>query len=79
MQDLPNLTKPEGAVKAVLGWPGYRMTGGFMLTSQWRMNDCFRQQRFPEPKYLSDTVTAILAYQAVNANGQLYRGPGIKR
>lgn len=79
MQDLPNLTKPEGAIKAVLGWPGYRMTGGFMLTSQWRMNDCFRQQRFPEPKYLSDTITAIMAYQAVNANGQLYRGPGIKR
>lgn len=79
MQDLPNLTKPEGAEKAIVGWPGYRMTGGFMLTSQWRMNDCFRQQRFPEPKYLSDTVTAILMYQAVNAQGQLYRGPGIKR
>lgn len=79
MQDLPNLTKPEGAAKAIVGWPGYRMTGGFMLTSQWRMNDCFRQQRFPEPKYLSDTITAILLYQAVNANGQLYRGPGIKR
>ena len=79
MQDLPNLTKPEGAEKAIVGWPGYRMTGGFMLTSQWRMNDCFRQQRFPEPKYLSDTVTAILAYQAVNANGRKYGGPGIKR
>ncbi|MBS1189568.1 MAG: soxA [Rhodocyclaceae bacterium] len=79
MQDLPNLTRPEGAIKAVQGWPGYRMTGGLMLTSQWRMNDCFRQQRFPEPKYLSDTVTAILTYQAVNAKGQIYRGPGIKR
>ncbi len=79
MQDLPNLTKPEGAAKGVIGWPGYRMTGGFMLTSQWRMNDCFRQQRFPEPKYLSDTVTAILSYMTVNASGQLYRGPGIKR
>lgn len=79
MQDLPNLNKPEGAVKAILGWPGYRMTGGLMLTSQWRMNDCFRQQRFPEPKYLSDTITAILLYQGVNANGQNYRGPGIKR
>jgi sulfur-oxidizing protein SoxA len=79
MQDLPNLTRPEGAEKAIVGWPGYRMTGGFMLTSQWRMNDCFRQQRFPEPKYLSDTITAIMAYQAVNANGRMYRGPGIKR
>lgn len=79
MQDLPNLTTPEGAAKAIIGWPGYRMTGGFMLTSQWRMNDCFRQQRFPEPKYLSDTITAILLYQGVNANGLMYRGPGIKR
>lgn len=78
-QDLPNLTRQDGAAKAILGWPGYRMTGGFMLTSQWRMNDCFRQQRLPEPKYLSDTITAILMYQAVNANGTVYGGPGIKR
>jgi sulfur-oxidizing protein SoxA len=78
-QDLPNLTRQDGAAKAILGWPGYRMTGGFMLTSQWRMNDCFRQQRFPEPKYLSDAVTAIMSYQAVTANGTVYGGPGIKR
>jgi sulfur-oxidizing protein SoxA len=78
-QDLPNLTHQEGASKAILGWPGYRMTGGFMLTSQWRMNDCFRQQRFPEPKYLSDAITAIMMYQAANANGIVYGGPGIKR
>lgn len=79
MQDLPNLTTKDGAAKSVIGWPGYRMTGGFMLTKQWRMNDCFRQQRFPEPKYLSDAITAIMSYQAVNANGTMYRGPGIKR
>lgn len=78
-QDLPNLTHQAGASKSVLGWPGYRMTGGFMLTSQWRMNDCFRQQRFPEPKYLSDAITAIMMYQTYNANGTLYTGPGIKR
>lgn len=79
MQNLPNLGKPEGAVKGVMGWPGYRMTGGVMLTSQWRMNDCFRQQRFPEPKYVSDTVTALLTYMAATANGHVYKGPGIKR
>lgn len=78
-QDLPNLTKREEAVRAFQGWPGYRMTGGFMLTQQWRMNDCFRQQRFPEPSYLSDSITALLTYLTVNANGQLYKGPGIKR
>jgi sulfur-oxidizing protein SoxA len=78
-QDLPNLRKPAEAVKAYQGWPGYRMTGGFMLTQQWRMNDCFRQQRFPEPSYLSDSITALLAYMTVTANGQVYKGPGIKR
>jgi sulfur-oxidizing protein SoxA len=79
MQNLPNLSKPEGAVKGVMGWPGYRMTGGVMLTSQWRMNDCFRQQRFPEPKYTSDTVTYLLTYMTATANGHTYKGPGIKR
>jgi L-cysteine S-thiosulfotransferase len=79
MQVLPNLAKPEEAIKAFQGWPGYRMTGGFMLTQQWRMNDCFRQQRFPEPKYLSDSITMLLTYLTVNANGQVYKGPGIKR
>ena len=78
-QDLPNLRKPAEAIRAYQGWPGYRMTGGFMLTQQWRMNDCFRQQRFPEPSYLSDSITALLAYMTVTANGQVYKGPGIKR
>jgi len=78
-QQLPNFTKPEQAIRAVQGWPGYRLTGGVMHTLQWRMWDCFRQQRFPEPGYVSDTVTALLAYLGVNANGQVYKGPGIKR
>ena len=78
-QNLPNLTRPEGAIRAYQGWPGYRMTGGIMHTLQWRMNDCFRQQRFPEPGYASDTIAALLTYLAVNANGQVYKGPGIKR
>ncbi len=78
-QQLPNLTKPEGAIKSYLGWPGYRMTGGLMHTLQWRMNDCFRQQRFPEPAYVSDSVTALLTYLGANSNGYTYKGPGIKR
>jgi sulfur-oxidizing protein SoxA len=43
------------------------------------MNDCFRQQRFPEPKYASQAVTNLIAYMTGNANGQMYKGPGIKR
>ena len=79
MQNLPNISTGKGAIKGVQGWPGYRMTGGVMLTHQWRMNDCFRQQRFPEPKYASEVVTDLLTYMIGNANGQVYRGPGIKR
>ena len=79
MQNLPNLATPQGAIDAVRGWPGYRMTGGVMLTHQWRMGDCFRQQRFPQPKYASDAVSYLLTYLTGNANGQVYKGPGIKR
>jgi len=78
-QPLPNLTKPEQAIRGFQGWPGYRMTGGVMHTLQWRMWDCFRQQRFPEPGYASDTVSALLTYLGINANGHVYKGPGIKR
>ena len=77
-QQLPNLTGAE-AIRSYQGWPGYRMTGGVMHTLQWRLNDCFRQQRFPQPQYLSDSLTALLTYLAVNARGQVYKGPGIKR
>jgi sulfur-oxidizing protein SoxA len=79
MQNLPNISTASGAIKGVLGWPGYRMTGGVMLTHQWRMGDCFRQQRFPQPKYASDLVADLLTYMIGNANGQMYKGPGIKR
>jgi sulfur-oxidizing protein SoxA len=79
MQQLPNLADRKDAMRAYAGWPGYRMTGGLMHTLQWRMNDCFRQQRFPEPGYLSDSVTDLLTYLGVNANGNIYKGPGIKR
>ncbi|MDH3286671.1 MAG: sulfur oxidation c-type cytochrome SoxA [Betaproteobacteria bacterium] len=78
-QPLPNFTQPEQAARSFMGWPGYRMTGGVMHTLQWRLTDCFRQQRFPYLSYVSDTHTALLTYLGVNANGHEYRGPGIKR
>ncbi len=78
-QPLPNFTKHDGAPPSFIGWPGYRMTGGVMHSLQWRLNDCFRQQRLPEPGYASDTITALLEYMGVNSNGALYKGPGIKR
>lgn len=78
-QPLPNLTKADEAPRSFIGWPGYRMTGGVMHTLQWRLTDCFRQQRFPYLRYVSDTATALLTYLGVNANGAVYGGPGMKR
>lgn len=78
-QPLPNFTRPEKALAAVQGWPGYRMTGGVMHSLQWRLTDCFRQQRFPKPDYTSETLSALISYVTVNSNGQVYKGPGIKR
>jgi sulfur-oxidizing protein SoxA len=79
LQELPNLSDPREAGRAYVGWPAYRVSQGELRTMQWRINDCFRQQRFPEPKYLSDTVNALIMYLAVNANGTTYNGPAIKR
>jgi len=46
---------------------------------QWRLNDCFRQQRFPEPKFASEATIALTTYLTVSANGAEYVGPGLKR
>jgi sulfur-oxidizing protein SoxA len=79
LQDLPNLTNPKDAKRAYTTWPGYRVSQGEVRTMQHRLNDCFRQQRFPEPGYASDAVTALTMYLAVNANGGIYNGPAVKR
>ena len=79
LQDLPNLTTTEGAKKAYTTWPAYRVSQGELRTFQWRLNDCFRQQRFPELAYGSDASIALTAYLAGRANGAPYDGPAIKR
>ncbi len=79
LQDLPNLTKVEGAQKAYTTWPAYRVSQGELRTFQWRLYDCFRQQRFPELEFGSDASIALTAYLAGRANGAQYSGPAIKR
>lgn len=79
LQDLPNLTKAEGAQRAYTTWPAYRVSQGELRTFQWRLNDCFRQQRFPELEFGSDASIALTAYMAGRANGAPYDGPAIKR
>jgi len=79
LQDLPNLTTKEGAQKAYTTWPAYRVSQGELRTFEWRLNDCFRQQRFPELVYDSEAAIALTTFLATNANGAAYDGPAIKR
>ncbi|HEY2862596.1 MAG TPA: sulfur oxidation c-type cytochrome SoxA [Casimicrobiaceae bacterium] len=79
LQDLPNLTKVDGAQKAYTTWPAYRVSQGELRTFQWRLNDCFRQQRFPELQFGSDASIALTMFLAKNANGAAFDAPAIKR
>ena len=79
LQDLPNLTTKEGAQKAYTTWPAYRVSQGELRSFQWRLNDCFRQQRFPELVFTSDASIALTMYLARNANGAPFDAPAIKR
>ena len=79
LQDLPNLLDPKDAQRAWTTWPAYRVSQGEVRTMQHRLWDCFRQQRFPEPQYASDAITALQVYLAKNANGGIYNAPAIKR
>jgi L-cysteine S-thiosulfotransferase len=79
LQDLPNLTKPGPAQAAFSQWPAYRVSQGAVRTMQWRLYDCFRQQRFPELQYLSPTSVDLITFMGVNANGGKMAAPAIKR
>ena len=79
LQDLPNLMTAEGAQKAYTTWPAYRVSQGELRTFEWRLYDCFRQQRFPELVFGSDAAIALTMFLARNANGAPFDAPAIKR
>jgi len=79
LQDLGNLTTKEGAGTAMKSWPSYRVSQGAVWTMERRLIDCMRQARFPEPKYLSDSIIALQVYLQKNATGTVMETPGIKR
>lgn len=79
LQDLPNLTVNPGDGIGFAAWPAYRVGNGQMWTMQHRLNDCFRQQRFPEPTFGSDATIALSVYMGVNAKGAESAVPAIKR
>ncbi|MBI3503584.1 MAG: sulfur oxidation c-type cytochrome SoxA [Proteobacteria bacterium] len=79
LQELPFIPSKEGAAAGWTSWPAYRVSAGQMWSMQWRINDCLRQQRFPEPVYASDLTVALSLYMAATSNGATMATPGIKR
>lgn len=79
LQDLPNLTKNPGDGIGFAAWPAYRVSNGQMWSMQLRLNDCYRQMRFPEPKFASEVTIALGVYMGVNAKGAASAVPAIKR
>ena len=79
LQDLPDLRKNPGDGVGFAAWPAYRVSNGQMWSMQHRLNDCYRQQRFPEPDFASDVTVALGVYLGVNAKGNKSAVPTIKR
>jgi len=79
LQDLPMLTQNPGDGIGFAAWPAYRVSNGEMWSMQLRLNDCFRQQRFPYPGFASDVTIALGSYMGVNAKGAESIAPAIKR
>lgn len=79
LQDLPVLTKNPGDGVGFAAWPAYRVSNGQMWSMQLRLNDCYRQQRFPYPGFASDATIALSLYLGVNAQGAASVAPAIKR
>ena len=79
LQDLPDLTKNPGDGIGFAAWPAYRVSSGEMWSMQRRLNDCYRQQRFPYPGFASDVTIALGVYMGVNAKGAESVAPALKR
>ena len=79
LQELGNLTTQAGAGTAMGNWPSYRVSQGAVWTMQRRLIDCMRQARWPEPRYLSDSVIALEVFLQKTASGTVMQTPGIKR
>ena len=79
LQELPNLEVKEPAQRAFSQWPAYRVSQGALRTMQWRIFDCFRQQRFPELIFASQSSVDLITFLGVKANGGKMDSPAIKR
>lgn len=79
MSELPVLSSPTFARPVMATWPAYRVSNSQFKTMQWRINDCYRQMRMPEPLFASEATVAMNMFLTVTAEGEPYHGPGTKR
>ena len=79
LQDLPDLTTQQGAGAGFGAWPAYRVSSGELWGMQRRLNDCYRQQRFPYPGYGSEATVALGVYMGVTGQGAESIAPALKR
>ncbi|HYD57057.1 MAG TPA: sulfur oxidation c-type cytochrome SoxA [Burkholderiales bacterium] len=79
MSELPVLDRPEDARPIVATWPAYRVSNSQLKTMQWRINDCYRQMRMPEPNFGSEATIALNLFLTATGQGAAYNGPGTKR
>jgi sulfur-oxidizing protein SoxA len=79
MSELPVLSDPKATRPLMATWPAYRVSNSQFKTMQWRLNDCYRQMRMPEPVFGSEATNALNMFLTTTAEGEPYRGPGTKR
>jgi len=79
LQSLPQLTTAEGAREAYTHWPAYRISQGELRTFEWRLQDCYRQQRFPQLKFGSEVAVGLSLFLAKTAEGGTLAAPAIRR
>ena len=80
LQGLPDFSQPGPAAQETMAsWPTYRVSQSALRTMQHRLWDCYRQQRWPQPDYASDGLTALQVYLNTMAAGGEMNVPSIKR
>jgi len=79
LQDLPVLARNPGDGVGFAAWPAYRVSSGQMWSMQHRLQDCFRQMRWPEPQFAGDAVIALSTFLGVRASGSISTVPSIRR
>ncbi len=79
LQALPRLNSLEGARSTYSTWPAYRISEGAVRTMEWRLADCFRQQRLPGLVLGSPVAIDLTTYLGVQAAGAPMAAPGLKR